>query len=67
MDGGGPPQTLAQLRQRAFKPNCALVLVDFFIRRGIVRPETEPDYVALLQGCHAAHPFAAGTQEAPSV
>lgn len=48
---------MERIRRGEFKPNCALVLVDFFIRWGIVNPETEPDYVALVQACHTAHPF----------
>ncbi len=34
---------------RDFKFNCALVLIDFFIRHGYIDP-TEPDYLSLLSG-----------------
>ncbi|MCU7809626.1 MAG: DUF4743 domain-containing protein, partial [Candidatus Thiodiazotropha sp. (ex Notomyrtea botanica)] len=34
-----------------FKLNCNLVLIDFFIRHGILDPET-PDYLDLVQGLH---------------
>lgn len=30
------------MRSGLFKPNCALVLIDFFIRHGIIAPDTEP-------------------------
>jgi isopentenyldiphosphate isomerase len=39
-----------------FKFNCNLVLIDFFIRHGLIGPD-EPDYVALCAGLHS---FAAG-------
>ena len=35
----------------AFKPNCNLVLIDFFIRHGIINPES-PQYIPLVQGLH---------------
>ncbi len=33
-----------------FKFNCSLALIDFFIRHGLLRPDTEPDYAALADG-----------------
>ena len=33
-----------------FKFNCNLALIDFFIRHGLIRPDTEPDYAALCHG-----------------
>ncbi|KAH9210229.1 NUDIX domain-containing protein [Leptodontidium sp. 2 PMI_412] len=36
----------AMLRQE-FKPNCALVMIDFAIRQGIITPENEDDYVEI--------------------
>lgn len=35
----------------AFKPNCNLVLIDFFVRYGIINPESR-DYIQLVQGLH---------------
>jgi hypothetical protein len=35
-----------------FKFNCNLVLIDFFIRHGLIGPE-EPDYIAIAAGLHA--------------
>lgn len=40
-----------------FKPNCALVLLDFFIRHQIITPETEPDYAAIIPHLHRKLPF----------
>ena len=36
-----------------FKFNVALVLIDFFVRRGIVTPD-DPDYLAILEGLRLA-------------
>jgi len=33
-----------------YKPNCALVLLDFFARRGIIRPDTHPHYLDIMVG-----------------
>jgi isopentenyldiphosphate isomerase len=33
-----------------FKFNCALVLIDFFIRRGLITPDDEPDYAEICSG-----------------
>lgn len=35
-----------------FKPNCALVLVDFFLRHGIITPENEKDYLEIAERTH---------------
>ena len=31
-----------------FKPNCCLVMIDFFVRHGVITEENEPDYLELL-------------------
>lgn len=40
------------MKDGEFKPNCALVLLDFFIRHGILTPENEVDYVEILARIH---------------
>ncbi|MDF1750808.1 MAG: DUF4743 domain-containing protein, partial [Alphaproteobacteria bacterium] len=35
-----------------FKFNCAPVLIDFFIRHGLIDPDHEPDYVGLCDMLH---------------
>ncbi|KAJ9216098.1 hypothetical protein DTO166G4_2342 [Paecilomyces variotii] len=40
------------LRNGEFKPNCAVVLIDFFIRHGILTPENEPDYMEIMARLH---------------
>lgn len=34
------------------KPNCALVLIDFLIRRGVITPENEGDYLEIVAKLH---------------
>ena len=36
-----------------FKFNCNLVVIDFLIRHGLLDPDTEPDYSALVHGLRA--------------
>jgi 8-oxo-dGTP pyrophosphatase MutT (NUDIX family) len=33
-----------------FKFNCALVVIDFLIRHGLIAPDDEPDYLTLVRG-----------------
>lgn len=35
-----------------FKPNCAVVMLDFFIRRGIIMKESEPNYEEIKRRVH---------------
>lgn len=44
---------LTLLRTHQFKPNCALVLLDFFVRHGVLTPENERDYAAIVALLHA--------------
>lgn len=48
-----PAEAVAELLRdtEAVKPNSALVLIDFLIRHGIVRPD-HPDYLELAKGLH---------------
>lgn len=36
-----------------FKPNCAVVLIDFFVRRGLLGPQDDADYEAITAGLRA--------------
>ncbi|KAA8641460.1 hypothetical protein EYZ11_002278 [Aspergillus tanneri] len=40
------------LKRGEFKPNSAIVLVDFFIRHGILTPENEPEYLEIIARLH---------------
>ena len=45
------------LAEGQFKPNCALVLLDFFVRHGILTAENEKDYVEIVSRLHRKLPF----------
>lgn len=46
----------AAMARGEFKPNTALVLLDFFVRHGIVTAENEPDYVEIVSRLHRRLP-----------
>ncbi|KAK3944825.1 NUDIX hydrolase domain-like protein [Diplogelasinospora grovesii] len=46
-----------QLAQGLWKPNCAMVQLDFFLRHGILTPENEPAYEELRTRAHRYIPF----------
>lgn len=50
-------QIRQEMFQRKFKPNCALVMIDFFIRHGIISTENETDYLEIVQRLHRALPI----------
>lgn len=41
-----------RLGRGEFKPNCAMVLLDFLVRRGLVTAEREPDYAQVVARLH---------------
>lgn len=45
-------QTRAALASGEFKPNCALVLIDFLIRHGHVTARDEPNYLEIVSRLH---------------
>ncbi|KAI9679359.1 MAG: hypothetical protein M1817_005381 [Caeruleum heppii] len=45
------------LAKGEFKPNCALVMLDFFIRHGILTPENEADYIEVVARLHRRFEF----------
>ena len=47
----------AALQRGEFKPNCAVILLDFFIRHGILTAENEPDYAEIVSRLHRRLPF----------
>lgn len=46
-----------QLTQGLWKPNCAIIMLDFFARHGIYTPENEPCYDELRARTHRFIPF----------
>ncbi|KAF5384444.1 hypothetical protein D9615_003403 [Tricholomella constricta] len=45
-------EVIQKMRAGLFKPNCALVLIDLFIRLGYLTPENEPDYMKIITRLH---------------
>ncbi len=42
----------AAMAEGRFKPNCALLLIEFLVRHGVVTSENEPDYIEIVARCH---------------
>lgn len=53
-----------QLAQGRWKPNCALVMLDFFVRHGIITPENDPYYSEIRHRVHRQMPFPGPHQKA---
>lgn len=53
----GLHDVLTALRQGQFKPSCAMVMLDFLIRHGLVTAENEPDYGEIISRLHRRLPF----------
>ncbi|ODV59325.1 uncharacterized protein ASCRUDRAFT_77083 [Ascoidea rubescens DSM 1968] len=50
-------EVLEKLKQGEFKPNCALVIIDFLIRKSYITPENEPYYLEIVQRSHRKFPY----------
>ncbi|KAG9297739.1 hypothetical protein G9A89_011254 [Geosiphon pyriformis] len=53
------------LLEGKFKPNCALVVIDFFIRHSFISPDDESDYLDILTRIHRRLDFPAPKQCGP--
>ncbi|KAI0279549.1 NUDIX hydrolase domain-like protein [Russula aff. rugulosa BPL654] len=45
-------EIVSRMHAGEFKPNCALVLIDFLVRHGYLTPENEPRYLEINQRLH---------------
>ncbi|KAH9171905.1 NUDIX hydrolase domain-like protein [Lactarius sanguifluus] len=45
-------EVVARMHAGEFKPNCAVVLIDFMVRHGYLTPENEPRYLEITQRLH---------------
>ncbi|CAK7568599.1 MAG: hypothetical protein SEPTF4163_006595 [Sporothrix epigloea] len=54
-----------QLAQGLYKPNCALVLIDFMIRNGLLSRAEEPAHEIIAKRLHRVLPFPGPHQETP--
>lgn len=50
-------QVQTALRRGEFKPSCAMVMLDFLIRHGVITAENEPDYQEIVSRLHRRLPF----------
>ncbi|SCU91692.1 LAME_0E13476g1_1 [Lachancea meyersii CBS 8951] len=50
-------ETIDALKSKEFKPNCALVMLEFLIRHGYVNSENEPNYMEIISRVHRRLPF----------
>lgn len=53
----GLDDVLTALRDGEFKPSCAMVMLDFLIRHGLMTAENEPDYGEIISRLHRKLPF----------
>jgi 8-oxo-dGTP pyrophosphatase MutT (NUDIX family) len=51
-------EIIQAMKSGEFKTNSAMVMIDFFIRHGIICPENEPDYVEIIYQMHRQLPVA---------
>lgn len=56
----GVPQVLEALGNAEFKPNCALVMIEFLVRHGFITRENERDYAEIVARCHRRLEFPMG-------
>lgn len=53
----GVEEVKEALLRREFKTNCAMVMIDFFIRHGIITAKEEKDYAEIIMRMHRRLPF----------
>ncbi|EGO01178.1 hypothetical protein SERLA73DRAFT_167310 [Serpula lacrymans var. lacrymans S7.3] len=50
-------EVVGRMRRKLFKPNCALVLIDFMIRHGYITPDNEPRYMEIATRLHGSFEY----------
>jgi 8-oxo-dGTP pyrophosphatase MutT (NUDIX family) len=58
----GVDEVKAAIGNGDFKPSCAAVMLDFFVRHGFITAENEKDYVELVSRLHRKLPFRTNPQ-----
>ncbi|KAE9976026.1 hypothetical protein EG328_002865 [Venturia inaequalis] len=53
-------EVLQALGKEEFKPNCAVVMIDFLVRHGIITRENEKDYIKICSSLHRRLDFPIG-------
>ncbi|KAK1777230.1 hypothetical protein QBC45DRAFT_417275 [Copromyces sp. CBS 386.78] len=50
-------EVMAALKRFEFKPSCAMVMIDFLVRHGVITEENEEDYVEIVSRLHRLLPL----------
>lgn len=50
-------QTIKALKNKEFKPNCGLIMLEFLMRHGYINSENEPNYGEIISRVHRRLPF----------
>ncbi|THH05953.1 hypothetical protein EW145_g4423 [Phellinidium pouzarii] len=50
-------EVISRLHKKLFKPNCAVVLIDFLIHHGYITPENEPNFLEIVTRLHGRFGF----------
>jgi 8-oxo-dGTP pyrophosphatase MutT (NUDIX family) len=53
----GVEEVKESMKNAEFKPSCATVMIDFFVRHGLITAENEKDYVEIVSRLHRKLPF----------
>ncbi|OBT98268.2 hypothetical protein VE01_03139 [Pseudogymnoascus verrucosus] len=53
----GVDEVKEAMRNGEFKPSCATVMIDFFVRHGFITAENEKDYTEIVSRLHRKLPF----------
>ncbi|KAG9307978.1 NUDIX hydrolase domain-like protein [Chiua virens] len=48
---------IAKMKEGLFKTNCAVVLIDFLVRKGYITPDNEPDFMEIVTRMHTRFEF----------
>ncbi|KAF1993369.1 thiamine pyrophosphokinase [Amniculicola lignicola CBS 123094] len=51
------PEVREAMARGEFKPNCALIMLEFFIRHGVLTAENEKDYIEIVSRLHRRFEF----------
>lgn len=50
-------EVMAAMKKLEFKPSCAVVMIDFLVRHGVITAENEPDYAEIVSRLHRLLPL----------
>ncbi|KAK3503201.1 hypothetical protein B0T13DRAFT_444572 [Neurospora crassa] len=50
-------EVMTAMKRLEFKPSCAVVMIDFLVRHGVITAENEPDYTEIVSRLHRLLPL----------